>query len=72
MFSRLVLGGLCILPSVLTLPWGKGHQLEMDTLSSYYTLTVYKPHDNKLNALKSRVGAVLVFTKRLRHRTARV
>jgi len=72
-FSRLIPGALCALPAVFSLPHDKEHQPEMNTLSSYYTLTVYKPHDDKLNALKvESTLAALVFTKLLRHRTARV
>jgi len=55
-FSRLILGGLCVLPAAFTLPHDAAHQPEMNTLSNYYTLTVYKPHDNKLNTLKVESG----------------
>lgn len=49
------------------------HQPEMNTLSNYYTLIVYRPHDNKLNALKvESSGGGFSITKLLRHRTARV
>ena len=37
-FSRLILGGLCILPAAFTLPHDTAHQPEMNTLSNYYTL----------------------------------
>lgn len=51
-FSRLILGGPYVLAAAFTLPHDTAHQPEMNTLSNYYTLAVYKPHDNKLNALK--------------------
>jgi hypothetical protein len=51
-FSGLILRGLCVLPAAFTLPHDKERQPEMNTLSTYYTLTVYKPSDDKLNALK--------------------
>ena len=51
-FSRLILGGLYVRPAAVTLPHDTTHQPEINTLSNYYTLAVYKLHDNKLNALK--------------------
>ena len=50
-FSRLILGGPYVLPAAFTLPHDTAHQPEMNTLSNYYTLIVYRPHDNELSAL---------------------
>ncbi|OCK84627.1 hypothetical protein K432DRAFT_106049 [Lepidopterella palustris CBS 459.81] len=54
LYTHYLLGGLSLLPTTfaLALPHDRDHQPELQTLSNFYTLTVYKPHDRKLNALK--------------------
>jgi hypothetical protein len=45
--------GDSVLPAAFTLPYDTA---EMNTLSNYYTLIVYRPHDDELSALKVESG----------------